>query len=343
MSTAVVLVGAGKVGSKEASVLQHHPEYEFVAVCERDPERRRSVGDRTGVPTFESLDAALVSLDDLDLVQIATPPATHYDLANRALEAGADVYVEKIMTLSTADATSLVETARERGRTIHVRRNSLYTPSFRKLFAAMDDVGDVRHVSFVNAVTPYDAYDESKAAWLRELPGGAVSEHLPHALYVVRRLLGVEPTDVDATYDGENLSATLDARGATGTIQYVPPGPVAKTITVVGTEGAVLLNADARQIQRLERSALDSPKARIAADNARTVLSSASQAVRTGLGHVAKHAWTALGSDRGRLERNTHYRQLTDVASTSEHDLSGEEGRRNVAAFEAVWEAAGET
>jgi predicted dehydrogenase len=342
MSRRVVLVGAGKVGQKEARVLRIHPDYELVCVCEPDERRRRSVAENTGTETYRSLEDALAAENRIDLVQIATPPATHHSLAMEALEAGTDVYLEKIMTLSTAEATDIVDAAAERGRSVYVRRNSLYTPAFRRLFTAIEDVGTVKRVSFFNAVSPYEQYSDAKAAWLRALPGGGISEHLPHALYVTRRLLGTEPTDIDVRYDGETLSAELYTDDAVGSITYVPPGQVAKTIVVVGTEGALLLNEDSRQLTWLRTASVDNPKMRIAIDNVSDITTSVSQAVSTGIGHLSKHVMTLFGSDRGRLERNTHYRQLSDIAGTPEHDISGEEGRKNVAVFESVWNRAGE-
>lgn len=342
MSSGVVLVGAGKVGRKEARVLQIHPAYELRCVCETDEIRRREIGRETGVQTYGTLEAALTSEDSVDLVQIATPPDTHYSLAMTALEADIDVYVEKIMTLRAAEASEIVDVAAERDRQVFVRRNSLYTPTFRRLFAAINDIGEIRQVSFFNAVSAYDEYSKPKAQWLRTLPGGAISEHLPHALYVTRRLLHAEPETIEARYDGQSLSVELQTSEAVGTITYVPPGPVAKTVVVVGTDGAVLLDEDARQLKRLETAAIENPKARIAADNLSDVSSSVSQAVSTGVGHVSKHVRTVLGSETGRLRRNTHYRQLSDIAGTPEHDISGSEGQKNVAAFETIWKQVGE-
>ena len=54
---------------------------------------------------------ALLALDDIDCIVIATPNDTHFDLARRTLEAGKHVVVDKPVTLNAADAHTLANIA----------------------------------------------------------------------------------------------------------------------------------------------------------------------------------------------------------------------------------------
>jgi predicted dehydrogenase len=56
----------------------------------------------------------------VDAVVVATPAQSHFDLCQEFLEAGKDVFVEKPITLESADAMRLVELAERRGRVLQV-------------------------------------------------------------------------------------------------------------------------------------------------------------------------------------------------------------------------------
>lgn len=338
----VGIVGVGKAGSKAARAVDIHDAFSLAFVSDVLDERHGIVSRTYDVPGYASLETALSGHPDIDLVLIATPPQTHHELTITALNGGADIYVEKVMALKKDMVKDILERASELERNVYVRRNSLYTPAFRNLFEASEDIGDVKRVMFTNSIRPYEFYSDVKADWLRELPGGRISEHLPHALYVVRSILGEEPEDIDAHYDGRTLDVTLHCGSSRGTITYVPPGRVSKTVRVVGTEGSVLLDEDTRQLIRLESSDVTPPKARIGLDNAKRIASSLGQAVGLGSAHVWKHVRTLAGSDRGYYQHNTAYRQLDHIHRGRTGGFDGREALQNVCAFEAVWSNVGE-
>ena len=64
-----------------------------------------------------------------DAVAIATPAATHYGIAQRALEVGLDVFVEKPVTLDAAKALELQRLAEQEERILMVGHLLLYQPA----------------------------------------------------------------------------------------------------------------------------------------------------------------------------------------------------------------------
>ncbi len=70
---------------------------------------------------------------DLEGVAVATPAPTHYEIAKTFLENGKDVFVEKPMTLTSADAEDLLATAESNGRVLMVGHLLLYQPAVRWL------------------------------------------------------------------------------------------------------------------------------------------------------------------------------------------------------------------
>jgi predicted dehydrogenase len=123
---AVGVAGLGRWGRNYIRTIEDTPGCRLVAVA--DPVAAGSNGLRH-YPTAE----ALLEQADVAAVVVATPDATHYDIALRALESGRDVLVEKPVALDPAHAEALVEAAERRGRVLAVAHTPLYHAGFRAL------------------------------------------------------------------------------------------------------------------------------------------------------------------------------------------------------------------
>ena len=64
---------------------------------------------------------------------IATPPATHAEIARAAIEINLPVIIEKPLTLDVAEAATLTETAEKHDALVLVDHIHLYNPAFRAL------------------------------------------------------------------------------------------------------------------------------------------------------------------------------------------------------------------
>ncbi len=89
-----------------------------------DPEKSRAFGVEVGLPpersygNWREMLATESARGDsrLDLVTVATPNNTHWEIAKSFLEAGFHVLCEKPLAMTVADAEDLVDTARRTGR-----------------------------------------------------------------------------------------------------------------------------------------------------------------------------------------------------------------------------------
>ncbi len=113
----VLLLGVGRWGSNHLRVARSLPVELFVA--DRASERL-DLARKAGVkePRLSSDPLALRAA--VDAVVVATPAQSHFDLCKEFLEAGKDVFVEKPITMESADAMRLVELAERRGRILQV-------------------------------------------------------------------------------------------------------------------------------------------------------------------------------------------------------------------------------
>jgi scyllo-inositol 2-dehydrogenase (NADP+) len=76
-----------------------------------------------------SLDALLAD-DSIQLVVVATPNTSHFDIARRALEAGKHVVVDKPFTITSNDADELITLSRTRNRVLSVFHNRRWDGDF---------------------------------------------------------------------------------------------------------------------------------------------------------------------------------------------------------------------
>jgi len=117
------------------------------AVADRDTARAAALAENYGVPSV-SIDDALRGEAHRALA-IATPVVTHAELVSTALAAGKDVFIEKPLSLTRADAEVLLKTAREKNCILMVGHLLRYHPAFMKLLEQVHSgtVGHVRHIA----------------------------------------------------------------------------------------------------------------------------------------------------------------------------------------------------
>jgi predicted dehydrogenase len=121
------VIGAGWwATSYHLPALVDHPRADVVAVVDADGRKAEEAAHRNGIPLWFTDHGRLLE-GGVDGVVVATPHDTHFTLARDALEAGADVLVEKPMVIAPQHGRELVRLAHERGRRLHVGYPFPYT------------------------------------------------------------------------------------------------------------------------------------------------------------------------------------------------------------------------
>lgn len=115
MRTAVV--GAGYLGRFHAQKYASLPDSTLVGVADTSGAARDAVAAELktrSIADYREL------LGKVDAVSIVTPTPSHHEIARAFLEAGAHVLVEKPMTVTEAEAESLIEIARRKKLVLQV-------------------------------------------------------------------------------------------------------------------------------------------------------------------------------------------------------------------------------
>ena len=111
----VAIVGCGAVAEK-----RHIPGFARLkqnvtiqAVCDKNKELASKVAAQYGITNVYTTQTEMLAKENLDIIDVCTPPQIHAPIAIEALEHGCHVLMEKPMALSAADCDSMIEAAKK--------------------------------------------------------------------------------------------------------------------------------------------------------------------------------------------------------------------------------------
>jgi predicted dehydrogenase len=134
----VLVAGLGNMGRSHALAYHNNPGFEIVGLVNRSkPQLAEELQHYTIHPNFE---AALKELKP-DLCSICTYSDSHADYAVLAFEAGCDVFIEKPLATTVADAERVVAAAKKAGRKLVIGYILRHHPSWMRLIAEARNLG----------------------------------------------------------------------------------------------------------------------------------------------------------------------------------------------------------
>jgi predicted dehydrogenase len=127
------IIGYGYWGPNLLRNFSELPGAQVRAVADLDRKRLEAVQKR--YPTVATTTSFQDLLNDpaIDVIAVATPVSTHFELGMAALKAGKHLWVEKPMTETSLQARKLVDAAEKRGKTLLVDHTFIYTGAIRKM------------------------------------------------------------------------------------------------------------------------------------------------------------------------------------------------------------------
>jgi predicted dehydrogenase len=128
MKARIGVVGTGWWATRHhIPALLEYPGAELVALADTDTDKLKAASERFAVPDVFDDHTALIRSGLVDGVVIATPHASHYEIARDVLDAGLHVLIEKPMVLTARHAWDLVERAEAQKRHLLVGYTFHYT------------------------------------------------------------------------------------------------------------------------------------------------------------------------------------------------------------------------
>ncbi|MFC4140149.1 MULTISPECIES: Gfo/Idh/MocA family protein [unclassified Microbacterium] len=233
--TRYALIGAGHRAQMYVGAITgtYADRAELVAICEPNPARAAFHADNvaaSGAPrpslwTPDDLER-MIRDERVDRVIISSKDSTHAGLIVRALDAGADVVVEKPLTIDAPSAAAIEDAVERTGRSVVLTFNYRYSPRNSALRQVIQDgtIGEVTSVDFSWMLDTNHGADYFRR-WHRDKAnsGGLLVHKASHHFDLVNWWIHSAPRRVYASgglrfYGAENAAARgLGARPIRGT------------------------------------------------------------------------------------------------------------------------------
>ena len=265
MTKRVAVVGCGLIAQRShIPALLRQPRVRLTVLCDQSRDRADALRRELGVACD-----VVASVEDIagraDAAIIATPNASHADLAKRLLRQGIDVLCEKPLALSVGEGEEVVAVADEAGRVLSVGFVHRFHETTRLLRSIIDD-------GLIGAVQRYDLQLGVKFEWAavsqfyfnRELAGGGVL--ISEGVHWLDRLVHwFGPARVTRALDNNQGGIETDMEldlshgaGVHGTARFSWLYELRNTLRVIGTDGYAVVAKDDRSsvaVHRYDRPA----------------------------------------------------------------------------------------
>lgn len=205
------LVGAGKMGLSHLAILGAHPELDVVAVCDATGYILTGLRKHTGVATYKNV-KKLLEKEELDVLVVATPTATHFETAKAALERGVAVFMEKPLSLDPEQSRALVAMAKQAGKPCQVGYHNRFLGTFREAKRLIEHgaLGRVHHVAGT-AFGPVVVRKKASSTWRSKKSegGGCLHDYASHVIDLMNFIVG-DPVEVSYAHCAKVFSAAVE-------------------------------------------------------------------------------------------------------------------------------------
>lgn len=268
----VAIIGTGFARTTQLPAWRACEGARIVAVASGQRENAEQAAREFDIPFVAADWRELVARDEVDLVCIVTPPATHKEMTLAALDAGKAVLCEKPLAMNAEETDEMRRRARETKMLALVDHELRFLPARRLMreLILSGEVGRVRHAKFLFRSDSRASAERAWNWWSDERAGGgALGAIGSHAVDALDWLLSTHVSHVSATLtahvrerldpaSGESKPVTTDdeanillhfgdgavTEGATGVVSLsmVEAGKSEHRIEVFGSEGALMVD-----------------------------------------------------------------------------------------------------
>lgn len=195
----VAIIGCAKIAHLHAKAILQIPELNFKAVWSRTPESAQKFVDEYGVKSYSTI-PEMIKAENIQMAVICTAHPYHADPAIQAMEAGANVLIEKPLASTLQDCDRIIEAAHRTGRKTGVISQRRWYQPIVRMKKAIDEgkigtpaLGTIQMLGWRDR--SYFESDAWRGSW--ELEGGGVLvNQSPHQLDLLQWLMG----DIDEVF-----------------------------------------------------------------------------------------------------------------------------------------------
>jgi predicted dehydrogenase len=265
------IIGAGFARTTQIPGFRDCMGARVVAIASKRREHAESVAREFGIEHVAADWRQLIEREDIDLISVVTPPATHLEMALAALAGGKAVLCEKPMAMDAAEAKRMSDRAGEAGVLALIDHELRFLKSRRTMRAMLQNgaIGNLRHCNYIFRSDYRGVLDRPWDWWSDEkMGGGTLGAIGSHAVDSFLYVLGTEISQVFCmltahiagrpdkstnemrlvTSDDEakllfrfaDSSLTKNASGA-ASLSVVESGSYENRLEIYGTTGALMV------------------------------------------------------------------------------------------------------
>jgi UDP-N-acetyl-2-amino-2-deoxyglucuronate dehydrogenase len=342
------LIGCGKVGQIHALALAALPESEFVAACDVDLPRATTFATRFGVRPYGDV-ARMLEECGVQALCIATPHPLHAGPAIEAARAGVHVLVEKPLAASLNDCDLMLAAARDNRTKLGVISQRRWYEPVRRMKAAIDADKIGRPV--LGVFTMYSWRDPSyyqsdpwRGRWDTE-GGGVLVNQSPHMIDLLAWLMGDEVAEISGYWANLNHPSVAVEDSAVAILRF-RNGGLGSIVASLSQKPGIYT--------KVHIHGSNGASVGVETDRGATFIAGVSAISEPPLNDL----WTIPGEednlarfqaeDRARFQlidavNHYHALQIQDFLRAILEDrhplVTGEDGRRVVALFQAIYQA----
>ena len=191
----IACIGAGYFAPFQLEAWNRIEETELVALCDLNEHKLHSLANTYNIPNRYTDVHQMLQREELDVIDIITPPETHLDLLSLAFDHGHHVICQKPLAPDLKTAQQIVKRAYQSGQRFMVHENFRFQPWYRKIKELLDErrIGERLHRLYFHMRSGdgwgEDAYLE-RQPYFREMPRLLIYETGIHFIDTFRYLLG---------------------------------------------------------------------------------------------------------------------------------------------------------
>lgn len=249
------IIGCGHIGKRHATMVLRNQDAELVALVDPQNKSELSLNEFESIPFFHTLDEALKSNIQIDVVAICSPNGLHSDQAKMALDHGCHVVCEKPMGLSKDKCESVIYNALQQSKQVFCVMQNRYSPPSVWIKDVIEKqlLGKIFMVH-INCYWNRDDRYYTKSNWKgdQKLDGGTLFTQFSHFIDIMYWLFG-DIKNIQGKFADFNHSQLTDfedsglvnfefLNGGLGSINYstsVWNKNLESSMTIIGEKGSV--------------------------------------------------------------------------------------------------------
>ncbi|SOE23083.1 Predicted dehydrogenase [Spirosomataceae bacterium TFI 002] len=144
-----VAIGAGYFSDFHFDAWQRMPGVEIIGLCDQYESKAKSKALQYGIPNYFTSIENMLEMDDIDFIDIITPPVTHYELVKKAADKGLAIICQKPIAPDANEAVEMVNYAKKLNVPLMIHENFRFQPWHREIKKLLDQnlIGELNKIT----------------------------------------------------------------------------------------------------------------------------------------------------------------------------------------------------